>query len=789
MGFHLIERPEIRTILLSAYLLLALLTALPVRAQLVPAQSAETGLWGYQKKGSKKWTVPPTLLQAMPFEHGVGVVRNQNGFFLMDKTGTLLHTTPFDTIGWPGAATSTVWKDGYTAANTPAGWKLLGKEGRISVETFHYIRPFSPGLFEASAAPDRKGIVGPDGAYLIPAEFNQLVPEPVLQGIRAIRHSPADTLCGLFGTDGTPILPPIYADLRPAGRLIAALDHKSKRWGLFTPQGQQVQACQLDQAPEFDVQHLRAGAWVSKGGRFAQLSAEGKLLSSFRYRVPHPTDSAQVFPAWHLANTEGTMLLHTHADTLWEVLDSLFVFQAGTKYGLTDPSGTDWLYGQYDSISAFSATEGLLVVSRGGHKGLIRPDGSVVLSARFASIRQQAGLIAASLPTGGIGLFNLSGTELPLSPVGQLGPFREGRMGFVRNGRYGFADSLGNVAVQPVFLYASDFTAGLAVVKAENEGGVYAGLIDREGQWVIRPVLDSLRLTATGLPVFHDNGLVGTLDRQGIEWFREEGHLTEQPDGALIWKRGRMFGLVGPHGHMVLDAEADSVWAVTPGNYLFSRGRMRGFQWAKATELPQVETLTAYNWLAPPAEGLVRAQRDGLFGMLDPQGRIVISFRYDSLLPMHEGLAPVRMNRRWGYLTRQEIFSIQPLYEEALPFKNGVALTRLKGKWGLIDRQERTVLPHQYHHIWPTVYGNWLVTDHTGMTGIYTRNGKRGIYPRYEGITDTGTDYVVTYKNNKYGVDRMDGYSVFFPFYDAVYFNPHSHTFWLVSRPGQAERR
>lgn len=76
---------------------------------------------------------------------------------------------------------------------------------------------------------------------------------------------------------------------------------------------------------------------------------------------------------------------------------------------------------------------------------------------------------------------------------------------------WGFIDSKGKVVIGSRFLNAFDFSEGFAAVETKNGWGY----IDRHGSWRIRPQFDAADSFSEGLAVVTTKGLSGAIDRFG----------------------------------------------------------------------------------------------------------------------------------------------------------------------------------------------------------------------------------------------------------------------------------
>ena len=79
--------------------------------------------------------------------------------------------------------------------------------------------------------------------------------------------------------------------------------------------------------------------------------------------------------------------------------------------------------------------------------------------------------------------------------------------------------------------------------------------------------------------------------------------------------------------------------------------------------------------------------KDGKWGFINQNGKMVISPQFDSADPFQEGLAPVRLGDRVGYIDQNGKMAIIPLFDDAFQFKDGFALVRIGKKWGYINKK------------------------------------------------------------------------------------------------------
>ena len=130
----------------------------------------------------------------------------------------------------------------------------------------------------------------------------------------------------------------------------------------------------------------------------------------------------------------------------------------------------------------------------------------------------------------------------------------EGRRLVVRNGRFGFLDEEGSTVVEARYLWADDFSEGRApvAVRAAVGEGMRMGLIDREGEVVIKAGYDDLSWDGSRYAYVDRGGWHGRLDRTGrvVVPLEYEGMGEFDHGFAVVWREGR-YGYVDECGELV----------------------------------------------------------------------------------------------------------------------------------------------------------------------------------------------------------------------------------------------
>ena len=148
-------------------------------------------------------------------------------------------------------------------------------------------------------------------------------------------------------------------------------------------------------------------------------------------------------------------------------------------------------------------------------------------------------------------------------------------------------------------------------------------------------------------------------------------------------------------------------------------------------------------WLVSPKyldmgrmeEGLLPvSQEPDKFAFMDASGKLLTDFKYNKVHYFSEGLAGVKMGEKWGFIDKSGDLKIKANYDSIRSFKKGFAPVKVNKKWGYINK-----------------YGKWLV---------------KPIYNAAYSFTDDG--FAVVAVRNKRGFINLKGRFIIKPSYRRV---------------------
>jgi uncharacterized protein len=346
----------------------------------------------------------------------------------------------------------------------------------------------------------------------------------------------------------------------------------------------------------------------------------------------------------------------------------LWRFEVGGRWGVMrmvhDDDGsrrTTVVEPAWDDIRyAGGSDRRLLWISQGGRSGLLLADAQaprVLLEPQLDEVWAFEDDIATALVGDHIGLLRADGSWLLAPSVDEVWSFVEGRVRARVGERIGYIDLQGRWAIAPQFKEAEDFTPfGLAPALGDEDGW---GLVRAGGDWAVPPGFELLRWR-------HDweafeatrSGKAGLLDAQG--------RVVIEPEYAQV-------ELLEEYPIELLTTEDDDA------------ANERGAQ-------------------ARRPKRFVVERKDGLCGLIDGQGRLVVPFDYGRF----ETLEPLTGQERAHAMVQRDLVRVASKGRRTA--KNAPWLR------GIYDvAAGRELVPCRHRTLQPLAWGTedigWLVAD------------------------------------------------------------------------------
>lgn len=205
------------------------------------------------------------------------------------------------------------------------------------------------------------------------------------------------------------------------------------------------------------------------------------------------------------------------------------------------------------------------------------------------------------------------------------------------------------------------------------------GLMDSKLKWVIQPSFKRIYLFEKGYAVFEgEDGLLGAINAKGV--------VTTKPQFATIYRISQtnsalaMFKNKSSDMSGVVDLATGQI--VVPANYyfttynysdgyiIFKRSNKKGIMDSTGKEV-------FYDLYDDFSSGFLEdrawVKKDGKYGFIDKQGKLVIPIQYDNIGGFAEGMARVQQNGKYGFLDKNGNTAIPFKFKNAGSFEMGIA--------------------------------------------------------------------------------------------------------------------
>ncbi|QOI96262.1 MAG: WG repeat-containing protein [Flammeovirgaceae bacterium] len=661
---------------------------------------------------------------------------------LRNSQGVVVIPARYEALGWSDHS--------FSLITTVTGYKLDGKWGLINTSNQRITPPEYDGLVPADSrhilavkqSPVtfriKTGCLSANGKIIIPFDYTGIK----LHGLRAITYSldkDNQLKYGLIDLENNTILPALYQNIYPLGSLRYAVQNTSGKTALFTENGKAITSFVIDSIGP--LQNDRAVYY--QDGRQGLINRDGTMIKDAIYREIKSENYnwyGRLSDEWMVLSSSNTIAKRLAGDSLVGLSDGRFKLVTTHGTELLDEQLNPVTTKRFNSISGFS--NGMAVFSDGDKKGIIRSNGTIVLPAAYHEVAiGSTHLFVAENFSGTLkwSLYNSTGQRVTKKNYAQIGELNEHLFWVTENGYQGAINKLGDEQIACVFDSLLETKGSLVVVKFRGQYGI----ISEKEEWIVTPQRNPIRLITSDRFLENSGNLI-TLKTLGgtILYFTtnkievEQEKLTEHlSDGGK--------------------------WIINMNGQIISR------------ELPPSEQ-TELVW--PATEGYRMIKRNGRYGFIDNQARLMIPNRYEEAKPFNEGLAPIKIRNKWGFINHDDKIVVQPVYESVSSFEAGYCRVKLNGKYGLINKTGEQVLPTRYDEL-TVLPGGRILLKSDGSFGLSSPHGDVLLFPKYDVVTDLNNGFVIVAQQGKYGLVDLKGLTTIPLMYDYLFFNPAAGTY------------
>ncbi len=388
------------------------------------------------------------------------------------------------------------------------------------------------------------------------------------------------------------------------------------------------------------------------------------------------------------------------------------------KWGFIDTTGKVRIPCIYEWCEDYN--EGLAAVGFNGKAGYISKNGTQVFPFLFDETESFSQGLAEVMKNGKYGVVRNTGKQILACEYDEVA-FEDAvkLIAVKKDGKYGLVDEGGTERTPRHFDKLGFFAFGLA---SAEQGGKW-GFIDATGKWVIPVQFEgAMGFSSNGFAEVRKGGKKGVIDRNGKLIvpciYSEIGPLH---DGLMMVADSLHYGFIDTAGKIRIEVDMDHSSVLDLAS---------GF-----------------------CNGLARAYKNGKMGLIDLQGKYVVTRDYQRIdLDQNEqDLFIVKKGGKYGVIDRKGKTIIPFQYEQFGKFFHGKAIAARseEGEWGVIGKNRKTIIAFEYDEISPVDdEGKLFLVEYDGKFGAYKSDGAKWIETIYSAIEVSG-DFARLEKDKK----------------------------------------
>lgn len=627
---------------------------------------------------------------------------------------------------------------------------------------------------------------------------------------------------------------PFYVKVSPFHQNLAVVQ-KGNLSGVIDCQGNVVVPYQYDAITSFQ----NGRAWVRKDGLWGMTDNKGRLWLSPQFEEIAPITPTELIwvrknGLWGLYNEDKKFFVCPPKYPVAKALshNASMVGVDQKHFGVLNHVNCSFLI--EPKITAVKKVNSALVIYElGGKWGVFSYDGRIKANPEYDSLYLGAPNLFVVGKNGKYGLMDLEGRILLPIEYDQFAEYSEGLFPVRKQNLWGYANLLGKLYIKPEFEEAGIFSGKQAIVKKKGLKGVisiskkmvlpvkyaeviasghrpfYAAklpgagffLVNREGEKILPVEFDTIYLEDTASIIrVRKQRKIGFLDLSNPSLtFPEFEDVEAFENGFALVGENHKWGIVDAEGQILVPVQFDSIRSEMLSNRLVFKVWQNGLCGLFDKQGKQV-TPVEYEMLIPAGTGLLKARKQGKYGVMKTNGSVLAAFIYDSMTnTCRDSLIPewpaiVSLDNKFTLLDEKK-GEVVPLKTERIYYLGeGYYAQKNKKNYCLIDG---------YGNAYPKVKFDSLGNCSLGKIAAF--NGKKWGYVNKEGKTEIDFDYqeagrfldgiAVVKMNDKYGVIGVSGKTISAFQYDRYIQKPEGRFLekggksWFINSNGEIKER
>jgi hypothetical protein len=286
---------------------------------------------------------------------------------------------------------------------------------------------------------------------------------------------------------------------------------------------------------------------------------------------------------------------------------------------------------------------------------------------------------------------------------------------YIKANECGYIGTHGKIIIPPAYIRCQSFKHGRAVVAGRSG----AGIIARDGSWVIEPSYNDLRIfnrgkfisnTEKGYEILDSKEMtVAKLNAKQIDVVSENRAIVFYNDGGT--------GIINAKGSVIARYHYNFIGRCAENMCGYNEDLFGETLWGYMKYSGEIMVPAKYETVSVFSEGVAFVYDGACYKYINMKGEVVLNDEcYEDASVFSEGLAAVKKDGKWKYVDRLGNVIHETRYDSIMPFADGLAVVRSNDRECAINREFEIIVPCVFHNIYQFNNGIARVSNEISIT-------------------------------------------------------------------------
>lgn len=358
-------------------------------------------------------------------------------------------------------------------------------------------------------------------------------------------------------------------------------------------------------------------------------------------------------------NIEAMQNIDKNGNILYE--SNILKVQKDGKYGLIDFNGKKVIDTQYEEISAIQGIENALKIKQDGKYGIMNNEGKIIIELNYADITNlgkddKSGYIVKN-EEGKYGIVDYSSKQVLEAKFDEIKKISKNDLYIVKqDGVEKVIDKNGNDVLTKGFTDIKD------ILSNQEDGFIYTnndkyGIIKANGEVTVNPEYEELKESQKGILIAKKDGKYGIIDLEKNEKVPFKYNSITYDEVANLYiaeDQNYNADIINSNYEIKLNGILSKI--DTEKGYMKLRVGEEDKYYNFKFEEKSISDILHSNTL-------FLSKKDGKYGFVDKDGKIVIDYIYDDATEQNAyGYAAIKKDGKWGSIDNKGNIVIEPTY-------------------------------------------------------------------------------------------------------------------------------